>query len=169
MNSFLTIDLSVQIFFDPTLSSKGALLCTTKGLRAKDDLSILLENRAQASHQVQGQIIAPNAPAFREEMAKRKRERAERKDPIKSRRPEPPAVGIKSGAGSSAGLNLSQYLATGSVQNKNIAGKDPREQLFKYLEGKKYAESSIYDGDRKILAEKTVEEEVEEERKHGNK
>ena len=154
--------------FDPSISARGALLCTAKGLRVQDDLSVLLEKRAQASHQVQGDIIAPNAPSFREEMSKRKRERAERKDPIKSRRPEPPASGIKVGEGSSAGLNLSQYLATGSVQKKNIAGRDPREELFKYLEGKNYAESSIYDGDRKILAERTIEEDEEAERKGGN-
>jgi len=45
------------------------------------------------------------------------------------------------------------------VNNKNIAGKDPREELFKYSEGKNYV-SRAYEGDvQRILAEKTVEEE----------
>jgi hypothetical protein len=137
-------------------------------MRIKDDLSLLIEKRAQSSHQVQGEIIAPNAPSFRDAMSQRKRERAERKDPIKSRRPEPPASGIKVGEGtSSVGLNLSQYLATGSVQSRNIAGRDPREELFKYVEGKNYVESAIYDGDRRVLAETTIEEEEEEERKRS--
>jgi len=158
---------SIQILFDPTLSTKGALLCAAKGLRVKDDLSVLLEKRAQASHDVQGEIIAPNDPSFREQMMKRKRERAERKDPIKSKHPEPPAVGIKASEGSGGVLNLVQYIATGSAPTRKIAMKDPREDLFKYVEGKNYVESSVYDGDRKVLAEKTVEEEEEEERKRS--
>ena len=46
--------------------------------------------------------------------------------------------------------------------NKNVAGKDPREELFKYNEGKSYV-SRAYEGNiQKILAEKTVEEEEAE-------
>ena len=49
--------------------------------------------------------------------------------------------------------------STNYVNNKNIAGKDPREELFKYSEGKNYV-SKAYEGNiQKILAEKTVEEE----------
>lgn len=142
-------------------------MCTAKGLRVKDDLTVLLQKRATASHNVQGEIIAPNDPYFREQMMKRKRERAERKDPIKSKRPEPPASGIKASEGSGGGLNLVQYLATESGPTQSTARKDPREELFKYLEGRNYVESSIYDGDKKVLAEKTVEEEEEEVKKRG--
>ena len=71
---------SVQILFDPTLSAKRALLCTTIGLCVTDDLSVLIEKRAQASQDVQGEIIAPNDPSFHEQMMKRKRQqRAEQK------------------------------------------------------------------------------------------
>ena len=62
------------------------------------------------------------------------------------------------------GLNFAQYIkkSTNYANNKNIAGKDPREELFKYSEGKSYA-SRAYEGDvQRILAEKTVEEEEAE-------
>ena len=55
--------------------------------------------------------------------------------------------------------------ATNYNNNKNIAGKDPREELFKYSEGKSYV-SKAYEGDV-ILAEKTVEEK-EADLKGGN-
>lgn len=59
------------------------------------------------------------------------------------------------------GISFSQYIkkSTNYGNNKNIAGKDPREELFKYNEGKSYV-SKAYEGDiQRILAEKTVEEE----------
>lgn len=58
-------------------------------------------------------------------------------------------------------MTFSQYIkkSYNYGNNKNIAGKDPREELFKYSEGKSYA-SKAYEGDvQRILAEKTVEEE----------
>jgi len=158
---------SVRILFDPVMSSKGILLCTAKGLRMKDDLSILLEKRAENSHKIQGEIIAPNDPTHRQQMLKRKRERADRKDPIKSKHPEPPAKGIKSSEASGGVIKLVQFLATDSAPPISNTRKDPREDLFKYLEGKNYVESALYTGDRKILADKTVEEEEEEERKRS--
>ncbi len=62
------------------------------------------------------------------------------------------------------GLNFAQHvkMAANYGNNKNIAGKDPREELFKYNEGKNYA-SQAYEGNiQKILADKTVEEEEAE-------
>ena len=59
-------------------------------------------------------------------------------------------------------MNFSQYVkqTTGYLKkDKNVAGRDPREELFKYSEGKSYV-SKAYEGDvQRILAEKTVEEE----------
>jgi len=106
----------------------------------------------------------PNAlPLFREEprVTRKTRER-ERKDPEKTKLPEPPVTGgIKTGGKTGGGITFSQYIveSTNYVNNKNIAGKDPREELFKYSEGKNYV-SRAYEGDvQRILAEKTVEEE----------
>lgn len=50
------------------------------------------------------------------------------------------------------------------AKTKAIAGKDPREALFKYREGKSYIDSA-YEGNQSQLAEKTAEEEAEEAKK----
>jgi len=150
---------STRIFFDPDLSTKGALLSTARSVRKADGLSELLASRAPLGSM--GDIITPHAlPMFRDEH-KRNREE-DRQDPVKSRRPEPPAAGIKTGGQTSVSVNFQQYVAKGTIKTKNIAGRDPREELFKYTEGKSYT-SAAYDGEEtKILTEKTVEQEEEE-------
>ena len=158
-------DGSVRIFYDPQKSNKGALLPVSKGLRKQDELSLLLASRAPTGSAGMNMtdIQTPHAlPMFRdpERNTKRKREK-ERQDPVKSKRPDLPGTGIKAGESTSAGLNFQQYNLTSSIQkNKNIAGKDPRQELFKYQEGKDYRLSN--DGDIKVLATKTAEQEEEE-------
>ena len=160
-------DGSVRIYYDPDISAKGALLPVSKGLKQEDGLSLLLKSRAPTGSAGinLADIQTPHAlPMYRdaERNTKRKREK-ERQDPIKSKRPDLPGTGIKAGEGTAAGLNFQQYNLTSAIyKNKNIAGKDPREELFKYQEGKSYTKVS-YDGDVKVLAEKTAEQEEEEE------
>lgn len=157
---------SIRVYYDSDLSTKGAKLPVSKGLRTTDELTLLLHSRApQGSAGILGEIKTPHAlPLFRdasEHKTKRKRDK-ERMDPIKSRRPDLPGTGIKVSEGTSANLNFQQTVLTSSIaKNKNIAGKDPREELFKYNEGKEYTKVP-YDGDVRILAEKTAEEEEEE-------
>eukprot|EP00557_Chaetoceros_sp_GSL56_P011699 CAMPEP_0176480092 /NCGR_PEP_ID=MMETSP0200_2-20121128/2092_1 /TAXON_ID=947934 /ORGANISM="Chaetoceros sp., Strain GSL56" /LENGTH=759 /DNA_ID=CAMNT_0017876187 /DNA_START=71 /DNA_END=2350 /DNA_ORIENTATION=- len=157
---------SIRVYYDTNLSAKGAKLPVSKGLRTTDELTLLLHSRApQGAAGMLGEIKTPHAlPLFRdtsEHKTKRKRDK-ERMDPIKSRRPDLPGTGIKVSEGTSANLNFQQTVLTSSIaKNKNIAGKDPREELFKYNEGKEYTKVS-YDGDVRILAEKTAEEEEEE-------
>lgn len=148
----------------------------SRTVRKSDGLSDLLRARAptgsaafitSSSHN--DSIITPNAlPLFRDEpRATRKTKDRDRKDPEKTKMPEPPIndnSSIKIGSQAGAGLSFSQYIveSTNYVNNKNIAGRDPRAELFKYNEGKTYA-SKAYEGDvQRILAEKTVEEEEEE-------
>ena len=163
-------DSSVRVFYDTKWSTKGAKLPVAKGLRKTDDLTLLLNSRApQGSAGILGEIRTPHAlPLFRETVekdTKRKREK-DRQDPIKSRRPDLPGTGIKVSEGTSAGLNFQQSVLTSAIsKNMNIAGKDPRDELFKYNEGNKEFTRTPYDGDKRILAEKTVEEEEEESRK----
>ncbi len=154
--------LSTMVFFDPQMSVKGALLSASKSFRPVDQLSVLLKQRSHlGSVSVAGEILTPNAlPLYRdpERVTKRKRDK-ERMDPIKSRRPEPPATGIKTGGQSSASVNFTQFVADATAKTrKKMAGVDPREELFKYREGKSYTG----DDGPVILAEKTVEEEEEE-------
>ncbi len=158
-------DGSVRIFYDPVKSTKGALLPVSKGLKKQDELSLLLASRAPTGSAGLdlANIQTPHAlPMFRdpEKNSKRKREK-ERQDPIKSRRPDLPGTGIKASEGTAAGLNFQQYnLTTMIKKHKNIAGKDPRQDLFKYQEGKDYMKGA-YDG-VKVLAKKTAEQEEEE-------
>eukprot|EP01083_Nonionella_stella_P108922 317106_1 len=153
-------DGSLRVFYDSKWSIKGAKLPVAKGLRKTDDLTLLLNSRApQGSASVLGEIKAPHSlPIFRdntEKPTKRKREK-DRQDPIKSKRPDLPGTGIKVSEGTSANMNFQQSVLTSAIaKNKNIAGKDPREELFKYSAEEKYSM-----GDR-VLAEKTVEEEEE--------
>ena len=159
-------DGTLSIYYDPNRSKKGALLPVSKGYRKQDELSLLLASRAPSGSAGinLADIQTPHAlPMYRdaEKNTKRKREK-ERQDPIKSKRPDLPSNGIKAGEGTSAGLNFQQYNLTSAIQkNKNIAGKDPRDELFKYQEGKNYTKVH-YDGDVKVLAEKTAEQEEEE-------
>jgi hypothetical protein len=97
--------------------------------------------------------------------ATRKTREDERNDPEKTKLPQPPVTGgMKTGGALGGGLNFAQHVKKSANygNNKNIAGKDPREELFKYNEGKSYV-SRAYEGNiQKILAEKTVEEEEAE-------
>ena len=166
---------SIQVLYDPMLSSKGALIPASRTVRKSDGLSDLLKSRAPTGSaaylsSANSTIMNPNAlPLFREEpRATRKDKDNERKDPEKTKMPEPPVQGVKAGGNKSGGLGaggitlaqLTYEKNRGTiVKNKNIAGKDPREELFKYSEGKSYV-SKAYEGDvQRILADKTVEEE----------
>jgi len=161
----------ICVYYDHANSSKGAILASSKAGRGPDELTQLLASRVpQGSAAISGEIITPHAlPIFREEAVKntkRKREK-ERLDPIKSRKPEPPAVGkFKQGSQSGASVSFSQFVANSSIQkNKVIAGRDPREELLKYQEGKSYT-SKAYGGDvPNPLEEKTLEEEEAETKK----
>ena len=174
---------SIQVLYDPILSSKGALIPTSRTVRQSDGLSDLLKSRAPTGSaaylsSANSTILNPNAlPLFREEpRSTRKTKENERKDPEKTKMPEPPIpIGsgharLKTGAQAGGGITFIQHTleSTNYANNKNIAGKDPREELFKYSEGKSYV-SKAYEGDiQRILAEKTVEEE-EADLKGGNK
>jgi hypothetical protein len=160
---------SIQVLYDPILSTKGALIPTSRAVRQSDGLSDLLRSRAPTGSaayltSANSSIINPHAlPLFRDEpRATRKTKEAERKDPEKTKLPQPPVTGgMKTGGTLGGGLNFAQHvkMAANYGNNKNIAGKDPREELFKYNEGKSYV-SQAYEGNiQKILADKTVEEE----------
>ncbi|KAL7494860.1 hypothetical protein ACHAWT_003437 [Skeletonema menzelii] len=169
-----TSDGLIHVLFDQTLSSKGALIPSSRSVRPSDGLSDLLRTRAPTGSAAflagsNANIQTPNAlPLFREEArATRKVKEETRKDPEKTKLPQPPVTGgIKTGTGAGGNITFAQSVYSQNIQkivkNKNIAGQDPREELFKHNEGKSYV-SKAYEGDvQRILAEKTVEEEMEE-------
>lgn len=155
-------DGSIHVFFDRDLSTKGALLAVAKSGRPVDELSQLYASRAPKGFAGTSadKILTPHAlPMFRGEK-KRKREK-DRLDPVKGRIPEVPATGMKTGSQVGAAVNFQQFVSQGIVKTKNIAGKDPRQELFQYSEGKNYI-TQAYEGDKTVLAEKTVEEEEQD-------
>jgi WD repeat-containing protein 70 len=165
-------DGRMLILFDPQLSAKGGglLVSTSRASRDIDDLSKLLKLKAEASTTVTGEIYTPltmprGKPLLESE---KKRQRLERKDPVKSHEPERPATGKhKSGGQTGGNVTFQQFVADQRVsKSKAIAGKDPREALFQYTEGKNYV-GAAYDGNVHKLAEKTAEEEQEELKKAG--
>jgi hypothetical protein len=137
------------------------LAIASKVGRPVDELSQLLASRAPKGYTaVMGDVLTPNAlPMFRGEKETKRKRGKDREDPVKSRRPEPPASGMKTGSQTGAALNFQQFVSDSIVKTKNIAGKDPREELFRYSEGKTYVDQAY---GTKILAEKTLEEEEEE-------
>jgi len=161
-------DGSVQIFFDETLGSKGgAVIASSNAPRVRDSLSDLIKSRAPmgSSGVNPDKILAPHALPLFGGHVRKKRSRDDdpnEDDPRNKTKPDPPSSGIKMGEGTSASLNFTQFIVTSKsmAKNKNIAGKDPREELFKYSEGKSYLREK--EGD-KILAQRTAEEDEEEE------
>jgi len=171
-------DGSVKICYDKQHSKKGALFCLAKGIKRVDELSLLLASRIpqNSSLSTTGAIKTPHAlPLFRDEeerikdnnRRKHKRDREE-DDNRRTKKPQPPATGIKMGEGTSAKLNFQQFIVSSNsskmLQSKNIAGRDPREALFKYSVGDSERKGK-YGEEVKVLAEKTIEEEEEEEMK----
>jgi hypothetical protein len=153
--------------FDPSLSSKaGALLVSASRLtRDEDHLTKLLKSKAVSSTAITGEIITPLTIPRGKPLVEsvRKRQRLERKDPVKSHEPERPSSGKHKAGGQTGGnVTFQQFVADQRVSKaKAIAGKDPREALFQYTEGKNYV-GTAYEGNVQKLAEKTAEEEEEE-------
>lgn len=156
-------DGSSTVFYDPKMSTKGALIPSSKAGKLDDSLSNLLNSRAPlGSAGLSGEIVTPfSLPLYRDEQpSENKRRRLERKDPMKSKEPERPATGKHKIGGHTGGSSFAMFVADQSVtKTKPIAGKDPREALFQYSEGKTFI-SGAYQGNESKLAEKTAEEEL---------
>ena len=165
---------SVIVFFDAGMSRNGALITTNKVAKRVDELSQLLASRAPTgSAAVRGRIVAPNEQDLGVFHNKRKRAHDDDEDYHDNNNnpdsvnphnkkvlcPEKPATGFKTGSQNSVTVTFTQFVANSSInQNKILAGKDPREELFKYNQGKSYTGQ---ENEPRILADKTVEEEEE--------
>ncbi|KAA0187433.1 hypothetical protein HAZT_HAZT009261 [Hyalella azteca] len=122
-------DGKIRLLYDPIRSHNGAVLAAGKRRKRVKDGGIVLSQ----------QIITPHAlPMFREERHKstRKLELKDRKDPVKSRRPDLPLGNAGTGGRvTSGGSTLSSYIIRNlGLQNKKIEDDegDPREALLKY-------------------------------------
>ncbi|GAX28362.1 hypothetical protein FisN_4Hh024 [Fistulifera solaris] len=151
------------VFYDLKMSTNGALIPSSKAGKTDDSLSILLNSRAPSgSAGVSGEIVTPfSLPMYRDEQPNEsKRRRLDRKDPLRSKEPERPATGKHKIGGQTGGSNFAMFVADQSVsKTKPIAGRDPREALFQYSEGKSFI-GGAYQGNESKLAEKTAEEDL---------
>ncbi|XP_074626477.1 WD repeat-containing protein 70-like isoform X2 [Acropora palmata] len=124
---------TTKVYFDPQKSNKGAKLCVGK-----------VKRKAAAKEMpLKDQIITPHSlPMFREKRYKTKKKvkEADRKDPLKSHRPDLPVTGPGHGGRVTSGMSLSAYV----VKNLALEMKDdshPREAILKHA--KHSAQNSI--------------------------
>jgi WD40 repeat protein len=147
------------VYYDTKISSsKGAGIAVKKSVKKVDELSELLKSRAPTgSAAITGEIIAP---LYHNQQQRIKRKKMMQEEPI-SREPERPETGKHKVGGQVGGVVTFQQLVADQSMGKEIAGKDPREALFKYKDGKSFVDRA-YQGNVNILAEKTAEQEEEE-------
>ncbi|CAM9292369.1 unnamed protein product [Laminaria digitata] len=120
----------VRVMYDPAISDKGAMLSAGRSH------SRLNTNMFLPKHAV-GEVYAPHAlPMYREEQnSKKRKERSDRKDPVRSKKPDPPMPGRGVQGRISSSNNFHQYvLKEHLVSQKNLLHEDPREELLKYDE-----------------------------------
>jgi WD repeat-containing protein 70 len=153
------------IFYDERFSNKGAVTAAAKAGRRVDELSELINARApKGSAGITGEIVVP---LYRDNLGvKRKRKEDPAADALSRREPERPTSGKhKTGSQVGGSVNFQQFVSDQTIgKAREIAGKDPREALFKYNEGKSFVERA-YEGNKSKLADKTAEEEEEEAKK----
>jgi hypothetical protein len=163
---------SFQIWYSTNHSKKGALLSATgQRNRGKRKLEADLQEMYQARAPPPGsnvryeEIIAPNAlPMFGGDSKQKRKQKKldQQEEDLKRKNPQQPSKSVYNTPNT---IFAQLVVANMTANQKVIAGKDPREALAKYSEGKSYI-STAYEGNQeRILAERTVEEEEEEMKK----
>lgn len=174
LNQMLVVgSKSFSLWYSLTHSQKGVLLGAQGQRRAKrkleDDLQDIYDARAPppGSNVRYEEIIAPNAlPMFGGDSKQKRKQKKldQQEEDIKRKNPPQPA---KSVYNTSNTIFAQLVVDNLTADQKIIAGKDPREALAKYSEGKSYI-STAYEGNKeRILAERTVEEEEDEMKQNG--
>jgi WD40 repeat protein len=140
-------DSVARVLYDPEQSVRGALMCVVKAPRKQDPFDYTPDRPIQTPHS-----LAMFKP---EPSGKRKRDK-DRKDPIKSRKPDLPTQGPGTGRGSLTAHMLKQM---GSLQP--MREEDPREAILKYA--KEAEENPAYFGVYKVNQPKPIFNTEEEE------
>ncbi|XP_018494037.1 WD repeat-containing protein 70 [Galendromus occidentalis] len=128
-------DGATKVFYDET-SRNGALLCVGKTKIKKKHMETVTST----------QIITPHVlPMYRPDKTRlmRKQQEIDRKDPIKSRKPDMPVTGPGAGGKIASGGNThtSFIVRQLGMREKTDDNEDPREALLKYA---KAAEEDPY-------------------------
>ncbi|KAD3336572.1 hypothetical protein R6Q59_028693 [Mikania micrantha] len=117
-----------HVLYDPTLSTRGALVCVARAPRKKsvDDF------------QAEPVIHNPHAlPLFRDQPSRKRQREKILKDPLKSHKPEAPMNGPGFGGrvGVTKGSLLTQYLLKqGGLIKETWMDEDPREAILKHAD-----------------------------------
>ena len=123
-------DNFVRMYYDPQKSTKGALLSAARKARKKE----------ANEYSIDRPIHTPHAILKDDSLKSHKRKREQtRKDPIKSRLPDPPTQGPH--ARNHVGSSLTQHLMKGIVKN-TMRNEDPREAILKFA--KKAEENPMF-------------------------
>jgi WD repeat-containing protein 70 len=142
----------VLVYYDRKLSTNGALLVARKGSRNADVLGELIRTKQPTVGTV-GDIVNPLVQP----------KRPKRKAADQDQQTTNPARPV--GGGKKAGSQFAQYVADQRMaKSKSIAGRDPREALFQYNEGKSYVADAYLGNKERILADTTIEAEQEDEK-----
>ena len=162
-----------KVLYDLKLSTpgKGALLSAQRTHRARDAASLFLS--ATEVLPSASQIITPHAlPMFRDESMNRKRKaEKDRRDPVKTKRPQPPMGGPGvQGRLTESKSQFTNFLFEQGLIHKStgIHGTDSREVLLKYAkdaeENPEFFSGAYGTGAaaKPKLMEKSLEEEEEE-------
>ncbi|XP_054162669.1 WD repeat-containing protein 70-like [Oppia nitens] len=118
---------SIKVYYDTNRSERGAKLCVVKHRR----------KYKESFENIDQQIIAPHSlPLFKTERRKPKRlqELKDRKNPLKSHRPELPVMGPGQGGRiASAGNTFASFIARNlGVKNKIDDSIDAREAILRH-------------------------------------
>ncbi|PRD21945.1 UNVERIFIED_CONTAM: wdr70 [Trichonephila clavipes] len=129
LNQIITSTKSgiVKVCYNPELSERGAKLCVVKTKRKAKPTEMICEQ----------QIINPHAlPMFRVDRPRstKKQMEKDRKDPLKSQRPDLPVTGPGQGGRlASAGNTLSSFIVRNLGLKKKIDDTvNPRDAILKY-------------------------------------
>ena len=141
-------------------SKKGAAVVANRAGRTIDPLTELLQSKAPTgSAAITGEILTPLTQPRHHHKRKREQEEAA----AAAIEPERPAI-HKHKTGSQAGgtLNFQQFVADQTMgKRKEIAGKDPREELFKYNNADAAVVDKAYEGTVRSLAKTKADEDAE--------
>jgi hypothetical protein len=162
---------SFSLWYSLGHSQKGVLLSARGHRRAKrkleEDLQDIYDARAPppGSNVRYDDIVAPNAlPMFGGDSKQKRKQKklAQQEEDNKRKNPQQPAKSVYNTPNT---IFAQLVVDNQTVDQKIIAGKDPREALAKYSEGKSYISRAYEGNNERILAERTVEEEEEEMKK----
>lgn len=118
----------VKVFYDPEKSQRGITQCALKALKRKPG----------GAYFATSQVLNPHAlPIFKQERVRNlgSQRAKDRRDPVKSHRPELPLTGNTGMGGRIAthGATLSSFIIKNiALQKVNLEKEDPREALLKH-------------------------------------